>query len=90
MLKDIKTSDIQKKLKIDFEDAFGFFLLKNVSKLYATNQIKLLTHLALSQDKGLTIHVPNACIISNSIKKLADKSIGKDGYSILNILTEID
>lgn len=53
----------------DDEDATKYYLLKNVSILHATYQIRLLTYYAIQNNKKLIIRVPKHCKKGDSLKE---------------------
>lgn len=55
----------------DWEDQERFLLIKRVSDLRATYQIRLLTYRAVKEKKKLVIEVPNGCKIHDDLKALS-------------------
>lgn len=60
--------------RADYETNDKIYLIKNVSFLHATYQIRLLTYLALSNKKKLIIRIPKACKFSDSLKILINEN----------------
>lgn len=58
----------------DFEDNSRFYLIKNVSVLNATYQIKLLTYFSKQKKKKLVLYVPMKFKTGNSLKKLMEEN----------------
>jgi hypothetical protein len=56
----------------DAEDEEGFVLLKRVSELRATYQIRLQIYRAVKENRRLAIHVPERCRIHDDLKAVAD------------------
>jgi hypothetical protein len=54
----------------DATDSNRFFLIKNVSRLAATYQIRLLAYRAAESGKKLIIRVPKVCQVQPSLKRL--------------------
>jgi hypothetical protein len=54
----------------DAEKGDRFYLFKNVTSLAATYQIRLLTFLAVQQQKKLIIRVPKVCKAKESLRRL--------------------
>jgi len=54
----------------DNEKLDKIYLVKNVSELRATYQIKLLAYNAAEKNKKLIIKLPNTCKIHRSLKRL--------------------
>jgi len=65
-------------------DAFNrMYLIKNVSRLRATYQIKLLTFKAIDHKMQLIIRVPTSCVFDSSLNDLAKKcgkSVSRGNY----------
>jgi len=56
-------------------EAFNkMYLIKNVSKLRATYQIRLLAFRALEKKQQLVLRVPSACVFDDSLNDLIKKS----------------
>lgn len=60
--------------KPDLEMNDKIYLIKNVSFLHATYQIRLLTYLVLSKKKKLIIRIPKGCKCSDSLKELINEN----------------
>jgi hypothetical protein len=60
----------------DAMDFNAFYLFKNVSRLAATYQIRLLAHRAAETGKKLILRVPGVCEVQPSLKRLI-KDTGK-------------
>ena len=54
----------------DWEDFNRLILIKGVSELRATYQIRLLTYRAVTEHKKLVIEVPKNCKIHSGLKEL--------------------
>jgi hypothetical protein len=54
----------------DAADFSRFYLIKNVSKLAATYQIRLLAYRASEAGKNLIIRVPKSCEVQPSLNRL--------------------
>lgn len=59
---------VARSTRPDGEEYAKLHLIKNVSELVLTYQIKLLTFKATEERKKLTIHVPNVCTIEKALK----------------------
>ncbi len=53
-----------------------FLLIKRVSELRATYQIRLLTYAAIRDNKKLVIEVPGECVIHRGLHDLAQQYSG--------------
>ncbi len=65
----------------DAETIDRVYLIKNVSTLRATYQVRLLVFKAVESNKRLILKVPNACEFHTSLKdliKVTGKSIGRE------------
>ena len=56
----------------DAETADAIVLIKNVSTLRATYQVKLLAYKAVQTGKKLVLHVPPSCRFDPSLQSLID------------------
>lgn len=54
--------------RADAERHDAFFLIKNVSSLHLTYQIRLLTYRALETGRRLVIRVPNICKVHPTLR----------------------
>lgn len=54
----------------DAENERGAFLIKNVSRLTATYQIRLLAYKCTKENKQLVLMVPAECIFESSLVQL--------------------
>ena len=62
---------VARSTRPDWEDHKEFVLIKAVSELRATYQIKLLAHRAVEEKKKLIIEIPKECKIHDDLKALA-------------------
>ena len=63
----------------------GYWLLKNVSRLHLTYQIKLLGYLATKNDRYLFIKVPKTCELSPTLESWAKGLVTDDGHQRVQI-----
>lgn len=65
-------------------EAFNrMYLIKNVSRLRATYQIRLLAFRAVEKGMQLILRVPEACVFDDSLNDLMDKcgkSVARENY----------
>lgn len=69
--------------RADAEKFNTLYLIKNVSKLRATYQVKLLAFRAVSEGLRLVIKVPKSCKFHPSLKDLIEKTgntISRENY----------
>jgi hypothetical protein len=67
---------VARSARPDAETAEKMYLIKNVSRLRATYQIRLLTFAAAEGHKTLVLKVPRSCCFSASLKDLM-RMVGK-------------
>ncbi len=58
----------------DAEVANKLYLIKNVSTLHATYQVRLLLYRAISEDKKLIVDVPKHCQLSGPLASLVKEN----------------
>ena len=63
-------NQVARSARADRETWDTFLLLKNVSELRATYQIRLLVFRAAKEGKKLVVEVPNSCRIHDDLRKL--------------------
>ena len=59
--------------RADAESNDALFLLKNVSSLRLTYQIRLLAFRAIDSRRKLVIRIPNNCVIHSSLRKFQNE-----------------
>jgi hypothetical protein len=67
----------------DAESFNRMYLIKNVSRLRATYQIRLLAFRAVDKGMQLVLRVPNACIFDDSLNELmkkCGKAVKRENY----------
>jgi hypothetical protein len=62
--------------RADAETADGIYLIKNVSRLYATYQVRLLAFAARESGKRLVLVVPRSCIFAPGLDELVRSTGG--------------
>lgn len=58
----------------DAEHGMDMYLLKNVSRLRATYQVRLLTYRAAAEGRRLVIRVPKECEISADLRSFVNSN----------------
>ena len=74
---DVEPSPKPRGSRPDFEAEGNMVLVKRVSHLRATYQIRLLAYFAMKQNRRLVVKVPNQCVIHESLTKLANELPGR-------------
>jgi len=64
---------VQRGAHPDAVDRDKYILLKNVSTLHLTYQIRLMTYFALRDDKKLVIRVPRSCELAKSLNEFKER-----------------
>jgi hypothetical protein len=68
----LTSQQVARRSRPDAERGNEMYLLKNVTSLRATYQIRLLTYRAVEEQMRLVIRVPKACKIHESLRTLAE------------------
>jgi hypothetical protein len=62
--------------RADAETSDGIYLIKNVSRLHATYQVRLLAFAARERGKRLVLVVPRSCVFAPGLEGLVRASLG--------------
>jgi hypothetical protein len=62
--------------RADAETADGIYLIKNVSRLHATYQVRLLAFAARERGKSLVLVVPRSCQFEPALRELMEAQPG--------------
>jgi len=69
----------------DAVNDFGLYLIKNVSIIYPTYQIRMLTYFASRESKRLIIRVPESCKLSDEFNRFREDFKYDDGSHIVEV-----